>query len=145
MLILTKVLRDREKITIDFSLELTAEQRTKTRQRLEISEGESLSLRLPRGTVLHDGDLLQSETEETIVRIVAKPEPVMTVTAKKSLDLLKAAYHLGNRHVWLEITPCYLRLAPDPVLCSMLVQLGLDIKEELCPFYPEIGAYGHQH
>ena len=140
---LTKCLPTNEKIPINFSLELTAEERTKSRQCVELSEGESLFLRLPRGTVLHDGDLLQSETEDMVVRIVAKAEPVMTVTAKQPLDLLKAAYHLGNRHVPLEITRSHLRLAPDPVLSSMLVQLGLDVREELCPFFPESGAYGH--
>lgn len=145
MLILTKCLPASEKPPINFSLDLTAEERTKTRRRLENSEGESLYLRLPRGTVLNDGDLLQSETEDTIVQIVAKPEPVLTVKAKKPLDLLKAAYHLGNRHVSLEITPSYLRLSPDPVLCSMLIQLGLEVKEEISPFYPEVGAYGHGH
>ena len=143
MLMLTKCLQTNEKIPIDFSLKLTAEERTKSRQCLERSEGESLFLRLPRGTVLHDGDLLQSETEDMVVRIVAKAEPVMTVTAKQPLDLLKAAYHLGNRHVPLEITRSHLRLAPDSVLSSMLVQLGLDVREELCPFFPESGAYGH--
>ncbi|NES86566.1 MAG: urease accessory protein UreE [Moorea sp. SIO2B7] len=143
MLILTKCLPSTEKITVNFTVYLTAEQRLKTRQRLEMSDSQSLYIRLPRGTVLNDGDLLQSETEDTIVRIAAKPESVITVTAKKQLDLLKAAYHLGNRHVSLEITSSYLRLAPDPVLYSMLVKLGLDVKEEVSLFFPEIGAYGH--
>jgi urease accessory protein len=58
---------------------------------------------------------------------------------------LKAAYHLGNRHVAVEITPTYLRLSPDPVLQTMLEQLGVEIKEEISPFQPEAGAYGHNH
>jgi urease accessory protein len=143
MLVLTKCLPPNEQITINFSLHLTAEERTKTRQRIETADGESVSLRLPRGTVLKNGDLLQSETAETIIQIVAKPEPVLTVTATNPLDLLKAAYHLGNRHVPLEIKSSYLRLSPDSVLASMLLKLGLDVQEEIAPFFPETGAYGH--
>ena len=77
--------------------------------------------------------------------MIAKPEPIITVRANHSLDLLKAAYHLGNRHVRLEITSDYLRFSPDPVLSSMLVNQGLTIQEEIAPFYPEGGAYGHHH
>lgn len=98
-----------------FTLSLTAEERTRSRYRFEIPEGQEVFLRLPRGTVLQDGDLLRSPTGE-IIQIVAKPEPVLTVTASQFLDLLRAAYHLGNRHVSSEITANYLRLSPEPVL-----------------------------
>ncbi len=143
MIVLTKCLPPNAEIPVNFSLYLTAEERTKTRQRLETADGHSVSLRLPRGTVLKDGDLLESDVAEIIIKIVAKPEPVLTVTATNPLDLLKAAYHLGNRHVSLEIKPSYLRLSPDSVLASMLLQLGLQVQEEIAPFFPETGAYGH--
>jgi urease accessory protein len=77
--------------------------------------------------------------------VLAKPEPVLTVTAHTPLDLLQAAYHLGNRHVSLEITPTYLRLSPDPVLRDLLIHRGLHIHEEIQPFQPESGAYGAHH
>ncbi len=93
---------------------------------------------------MRDGDWLQTETGE-LAQIKAKPEPVMTITAKSPLDLLQAAYHLGNRHVPLEITDTYLRLSPDPVLKDLLDHRGLHITEELVPFQPETGAYGHSH
>ncbi|MCP6762244.1 MAG: urease accessory protein UreE [Fischerella sp. CENA71] len=127
------------------TLSLTAEERTRSRHRLQTEDGQVVFLRLPRGTVLRDGDLLVDETTDSLVRINAKPEPVLTVVAKTTIDLLKAAYHLGNRHVAVEITPTYLRLSPDPVLQAMLEQLGVDIKEEVSPFNPEAGAYGHHH
>ena len=69
----------------------------------------------------------------------------MTATAHTSLDLLRAAYHLGNRHVPLEVAIDYLRLAPDSVLKAMLEQLGLNVIEAILPFRPEMGAYGHNH
>ena len=130
---------------VSFTLSLTASDRTRTRHRFDPPDGESLYLRLPRGTILKDGDLLRSQTGDVVIRIAAKPEDVLTVTAQKPLDLLRAAYHLGNRHVSLEITPNYLRLSPDPVLQAMLEQLGLNVKSEILPFHPEIGAYGHNH
>lgn len=129
---------------VDLTLALTAEERTRSRHRFLTLEGQTVQLHLPRGTVLQDGDLLRSP-DKILVRVTATPEPVMTVKAKTNLDLLRAAYHLGNRHVSLEITVTHLRLAPDPVLKSLLEQLGLQVVEEVASFHPEIGAYGHSY
>jgi len=126
-----------------FTLVLTAEERTKSRHRFETEEGEAVFLRLPRGTVLRDGDMLRSDNGEYLILVKAKSEPVLTVTATTPLDLLRAAYHLGNRHVPLEIGTTYLRLSPDPVLEAMLEHLGMMVVEENAPFQPEVGAYGH--
>lgn len=80
------------------------------------------------------------------MRVRAKPEPVLTVTAATAIDLMLATYHLGNRHVPLEVTDKYLRLAPDAVLQEMLVtQLGVTVVEEIAPFCPLAGAYQHSH
>lgn len=128
---------------VTLTLSLSAEERTRSRHRFETEDGQSVFLGLPRGTVLRDGDILQDETNSCLVRITAKAEPVLTVTAQIPLDLLRAAYHLGNRHVPVEITATYLRLSPDPVLRTMLEQLGLQVIEEVLPFQPEPGAYGH--
>ncbi|MFZ1025308.1 MAG: urease accessory protein UreE [Limnoraphis robusta] len=145
MIIFTQHFQPKTNPHIDFIIPLTAEQRYRSRQTIELSSLQKLSLRLPRGTVLEDGDLLQSETQEHIAQIIAMPEPVITVKANSELELIRAAYHLGNRHVPLEITSTYLRLSPDSVLESMLVKLGLEVVEEIAPFYPEKGAYGHHH
>ncbi|MDJ0738066.1 MAG: urease accessory protein UreE [Nostocaceae cyanobacterium] len=143
MLIFTQRQCQNSDVAVSFTLALTAEERTRSRHRWQTQEGETVFLRLPRGTVLRDGDILQDETNSSLIRILAKPEPVLTVTAPTALLLLRAAYHLGNRHVPVEITPSYLRLSPDTVLRAMLEQLGLEIKEEILPFQPEMGAYGH--
>lgn len=130
---------------IPSQLALTAEERTRSRHRFQTQQGQTVFLELPRGTVLRDGDRLASEDGQ-VVQVVAKPEPVLTVRADTSLALLQAAYHLGNRHVPLEITPAYLRLSPDPVLRDLLMQRGLQVTAEVQPFQPEAGAYGrHQH
>jgi urease accessory protein len=125
-------------------LALTAEERQRSNYRFQTDTGEEVFLRLPRGTVLNSGDRLQSNNGE-LMEIKAKPEPVITVTTKEPLLLLKAAYHLGNRHIPLEVNINYLRLSPDLVLAKMLSHLGLDMKQETVPFYPESGAYSHSH
>jgi urease accessory protein len=126
-------------------LALTAEERTRSRHRFETDDGQAVFLQLPRGTVLQDRDVLRSD-DGILVQVVAKPEPVLTVTANFPLQLLQAAYHLGNRHVPLEITANYLRLAPDPVLQDLLQHRGLSVRAEICPFQPESGAYSnHAH
>lgn len=145
MLTLTQRLQANSDALASFTLALSAEERTKSRHRFSTADGQVLYLSLPRGTVLRHGDLLQAEKDRSLVRIAAKPEPVLTVTAQTPLLLLRAAYHLGNRHVPLEIAATYLRLSPDPVLRTMLEQLGMDVFEAVLPFHPEVGAYGHKH
>jgi urease accessory protein len=146
MLTLTQRQPSNPDAIVTLTLALTAEERTRSRHRFEMQDGTVVFLRLPRGTVLKDGDILQDESQSSLIRITAKSEPVLTVFAQTPLLLLRAAYHLGNRHLPVEITPDYLRLSPDPVLRTMLEQLGLEIKAEILPFYPETGAYGdHAH
>lgn len=130
-----------DKAIVSFSLPLTAEERTRSRHYFKAEEGQGVYLRLPRGTVLRNGDLLRSEDQNCLVRVVAKPEPVLVVTAETPLALLRAAYHLGNRHVPLEVKADFLRLSPDPVLQSMLEQMGLCVTQTILPFEPEAGAY----
>ncbi len=145
MLTLTQRQPPNPDAVVTFSLPLTAEERTRSRHRWETEDGQVLFFHLPRGTVLSDGDLLADDTHSNLIRIIAKPEPVLTVFAPTLLLLLRAAYHLGNRHVPVEMTLNYLRLSPDPVLGNMLEQMGLQVKSEIVPFQPELGAYGNHH
>lgn len=143
MLTLTQIKPPNELTSVDLTLALTAQERTRSRQRFTTVEGEIVYLNLPRGTVLQDGDLLHDDSKTTLVRVCAQLEPVMTVNTTNSLELLKAAYHLGNRHVPVEISEHYLRLAPDSVLQKMLEQLNFEVISEIMPFNPEQGAYKH--
>ncbi|MBD2676637.1 MULTISPECIES: urease accessory protein UreE [Nostoc] len=145
MLTFTQIKPPNYGTAVNFTLALTAEERTRSRHRFETEDGKVIFLHLPRGTVLHDGDILQDEAANSLIRINAKPELVMTAFAETPLLLLRAAYHLGNRHVPVEISPTYLRLSSDSVLRAMLEQLGLEVKEEILPFQPELGAYGQHH
>lgn len=131
-------------VAVSFTLALTAQERTRSRYRFQMEDGQTVLLHLHRGTVLRDGDLLQAD-DSSLVRVTAKPEPVLTVSATTQRELLRAAYHLGNRHIPVEITATYLRLSPDSVLQTMLEQLGLEVAEAVLPFQPEVGAYLHSH
>lgn len=129
-------------------LALTADERTRSRFRFRAENGEPVELVLTRGTVLRDGDLLADADGVARVRVRARAEPVLTARTGDPWLLLRAAYHLGNRHVPLEVGRGYLRLAPDPVLADLLAQLGLSVTAETLPFQPEAGAYaghGHRH
>ena len=125
--------------------------RQKSRFDTEDSQGRQLGVFLPRGSVVRGGDVLVAE-DGTLVKVVATPQPVLVVRTCPEhgtpLDLLRAAYHLGNRHVQLEVQPDHLHLEPDHVLADMLRQMHLIVSEELAPFEPEGGAYaagGHAH
>lgn len=126
-----------------WELPLTAEERGRTRYRFDKPGFPSLFIQLSRGSFLRPGDCLGSPTGETIT-ILAADEPLLHVTSGDRLTLLKAAYHLGNRHVPLEVNLDYLRLAPDPVLADMLRGLGVGVTEITAPFFPERGAF-HSH
>lgn len=142
MTVLTECLAPDPQASVIGTLLLTADERTRSRYRHDLPNDLTLYLQLPRGTVLKEGDLLRSENGDQLFRIEAKPEPVLTVTASTPLNLMLAVYHLANRHVPLEVTDNYLRLAPDLVLKSLLIeQLHTQITEEIAPFCPQAGAY----
>jgi urease accessory protein len=129
-------------------LALTADERTRLRGLRQSVCGRDLLLQLPRGEALEPEEWLGNAEGEPLVQVVAAPEPLLVVTASDPLTLLQAAYHLGNRHVSLELQPGELRLLEDSVLERMLRQRGLTLNRQLAPFLPEAGAYspsGHHH
>ena len=119
-------------------------ERSKSRLRAVLDNGAEAALFLPRGTVLRGGDLLVAE-DGTFVEVQAAPESVLQVTAADPLALMRAAYHLGNRHTPVEVGRDYLRLEFDAVLADMLARLGVQATRAELPFEPEAGAYGGGH
>jgi len=130
----------------DEELVLPFELRQKSRLRTRLKSGEEMGLFLERGTVLRGGDYLKSN-DGRVIRVIAAPEKVLKVTCATALELSRAAYHLGNRHVPVEVGDGWLRLGADHVLAEMLRGLSANVVEEQSPFEPEAGAYGggHQH
>lgn len=130
------------------SLPLSAQERTSLRGRRRTACGRELLLQLPRGPALEPGERLMPADGRVLVVVEPAPEPVLVVRSPDPLVLLQAAYHLGNRHVSLELRPGELRLLEDGVLEELLRQRGLLIEHSLVPFLPEPGAYAtasHSH
>jgi urease accessory protein len=119
--------------------------RQKSRFAATDSQGRALGVFLPRGSVVRGGDVLVAE-DGSLVRVIAAPQAVLVITPCTAhgtpFDLTRAAYHLGNRHVPIELQPDHLKIEPDHVLADMLRALHLTVTETKGPFEPEAGAYG---
>lgn len=127
------------------TVELSFDTRQKSRFRATLSNGTDIGADLPRTGILRSGSFIATNTGD-VLRVDAKPEHLMQVAAQQEFDLLKAAYHLGNRHVPLMLTPTALYFEPDHVLAEMVEGLGLVVNEVEHPFEPESGAYAqHSH
>ncbi len=122
-------------------LMLSFELRCKNRLRTRLESGEEAGLFLPRGTVLRGGDRLVAQ-DGRVIGVRAAPEDLLEVVSSDALALARVAYHLGNRHVAVELQPGLLRFAKDHVLQEMVQGLGLRVSEVRAPFEPESGAYG---
>lgn len=125
--------------------------RQKSRFDFTDSGGRHVGVFLTRGTVVRGGDVLVAE-DGSFIRVIAADQPVLVVTACKEhgspFDLTRAAYHLGNRHVPIELKPDHLKIEPDHVLAGMLRSMHLDVTEANAAFEPEGGAYasaGHDY
>lgn len=125
-------------------LVLPFEHRQKARQRARLESGREIGIALPRGTVLRGGDRLCTGSGEAVV-VVAAPEPVSTVYCDVPRQLARVAYHLGNRHVALEVGDGWVRYGHDHVLDDMVRHLGAEPVQDTQPFEPEAGAYAGAH
>ncbi len=126
------------------TLTLPFDKRQKSRFRDRLDDGSEVTVTLERGSSLLEGDLLQT-TEGCVVRVVAAEESLSVARSTDALTLCRAAYHLGNRHMPLQITPTELCYQHDHVLDEMVRHLGLQVTTEQRPFEPEPGAYGSGH
>ena len=133
------------------TIELDWDVRQKSRFDATDSAGRSLGVFLPRGTVVRGGDVLVAE-DGSLVRVSAAPQQVLRITHCQAhgtpYDLIRAAYHLGNRHVPIELKPEHLQIEPDHVLADMLRAMHLIVQPVEQAFEPESGAYatgGHGH
>ena len=133
------------------TVELDWDVRQKSRFDATDSTGRALGIFLPRGTVVRGGDVLVAE-DGSLIKVLAAPQPVLVITTCSEhgspFDLTRAAYHLGNRHVPIELRPDHLKIEPDHVLADMLRAMHLTVRESTEAFEPEGGAYstnGHGH
>lgn len=127
---------------------LPYELRENSRLRTALASGEEIAIFTVRGTVLQNNDLLKGD-DGRVVRIIAAQEPTYRITCGAPHDLLRCAFHLGNRHAQTHVGEGYLRILQDSVLKEMLEGLGATVTAENAQFEPEAGAYGggrgHNH
>jgi urease accessory protein len=138
------------------TVEMDWDVRQKSRFETVDSAGVQLGIFLPRGTVLRGGDVMVAQ-DGSLIKVLAAPQTVLKITCCAThgsvFDLMRAAYHLGNRHVPIELKPDHLKIEPDHVLADMLRAMHLTVVEVSEPFEPESGAYaqgghvyaGHSH
>jgi urease accessory protein len=127
------------------TVELDWDVRQKSRFDTTDSQGRQIGVFLPRGTAVRGGDVLVAE-DGSLIKVIAAPQPVLVITHCSAhgtpFDLTRAAYHLGNRHVPIELKPDHLKIEPDHVLAGMLRSMHLIVREAEEAFEPEGGAYG---
>jgi len=130
------------------TLTLNKDQRERSRLKVTLDDGREGGLFFAKGTTFQDGDFIIDTDNEILVEIKAAAETVSTVKSEDQLELARACYHLGNRHIALQIESNFLRYQHDHVLDEMVRGLGLTVITEQAPFEPEAGAYsggGHHH
>ena len=142
MLVISKLLPKQSRF--DVELVLPFDLRQKSRLRTALADGEEVGLFLERGHILRDGDFLQAD-DGRIVLVRAQAERVLHISCASETDLVRAAYHLGNRHVPLQVGTGWVRIADDDVLRQMVEGLGATVEVMNAPFEPEAGAYGGHH
>jgi urease accessory protein len=130
------------------TVELDWDVRQKSRFDTTDSQGRQIGVFLPRGTAVRGGDVLVAE-DGSLIKVIAAHQPVLVITHcgehGTPFDLMRAAYHLGNRHVPIELKPDHLKIEPDHVLAGMLRSMHLIVREADEAFEPEGGAYGAAH
>ncbi|HVB67930.1 MAG TPA: urease accessory protein UreE [Acetobacteraceae bacterium] len=138
--------READSVRLDFDL------RHRRRITLHTEAGQHLLLDLPQAAHLRDGDGLERE-DGAIVRVHARPEPLLELTAADAAELARLAWHLGNRHLPVQVLHAALRIRDDHVIAGMVEALGGTVRRIVAPFDPESGAYAaaphhdhdHQH
>ena len=139
-----KIARSAYKVEVKGQLKLPFDSRQKSRLRTQLVSGEEVALMLPRGEILRGGDLVTA-SDGRVIEVLAEPEKLLHI---ESGELAKIAYHLGNRHVPVQVGKDFLRIAADHVLAEMVKKLGAKVSEVEAAFEPEAGAYAgghHQH
>jgi urease accessory protein len=122
---------------------LTFEQRQKSRLRAKPESGEEAAFMLPRGELRRGGDRITA-VDGRVFEVASAPEKLLHI---ESAELARVAYHLGNRHVPVQVGEGFLRIAEDHVMEELALKLGARVSHIEVPFEPEAGAYGggHQH
>ena len=126
------------------NLTLSSDQRSILRGRRITDCNQEIILQLPRNGNLNDGDILLTSDSKFYIKIIAKKENLIEISANSKLDLIKTAYHLGNRHVKVEIYKDFILTKSDYVIEEMLKNFNVIVLKTQKKFFPETGAHNHE-
>ena len=143
-IVVTDWIKEKPRFGSFLKLTLSADERRILRGKRLTDCDQEIILQLPRKGKLNDGDILSTSESNFYIEIVAKTESLIEISANSKIELIKTAYHLGNRHVEVEIQEDFLLTKSDYVIENMLKNFNIDIVDTKKKFFPEIGAHNHE-
>ena len=143
-IVVTDWIKEKPKLGSFLKLSLTSDERRILRGKRLTDCDQEIILQLPREGKLNDGDILSTNKSNFYVEIIAKRENLIEISSKSKLELIKTAYHLGNRHVEVEIKKNILLTKNDYVIENMLKNFDVEITNIIKKFFPETGAHNHE-
>ena len=143
-IVVTDWIEEKPRIGSFLKLTLSSDERRILRGKRLTDCDQEIILQLPREGKLNDGDILSTNVFNFFVEIIAKTENLIEISSKSKIELIKTAYHLGNRHVEVEIEEDFLLTKDDYVIENMLKNFNVDIMNTQKKFFPERGAHSHE-
>ena len=137
-------IKEKPKLGLFLKLTLSSDERRILRGKKLTDCNQEIILQLPREGKLNDGDILLTNESNFFVEIIAKTEDLIEISSNSKIELIKTAYHLGNRHVEVEIEEGILLTKSDYVIKNMLLNFKVDLKNTKKKFFPERGAHSHE-
>ena len=142
-IVVTDWIKEKPKLGLFLKLTLSSDERRILRGKRLTDCDQEIILQLPREGKLNDGDILSSNKPDIFIEIIAKIENLLEISSNSKIELIKTAYHLGNRHVEVEIEGDILLTKSDYVIENMLKNFKVDVKNTKKKFFPERGAHSH--
>ena len=143
-IIVTDWIKEKPKLGLFLKLTLSSDERRILRGKRLTDCDQEIILQLPRKGKLNDGDILSTNKSNFYVEIIAKKENLIEISSKSKIELIKTAYHLGNRHVEIEIEEDILLTKSDYIIENMLKNFNVEIVNTQKKFFPEKGAHSHE-
>ena len=143
-IVVTDWIKEKPKLGLFLKLTLSSDERRILRGKRLTDCDQEILLQLPREGKLNDGDILLTNMSNFYVEIIAKKEDLIEISSNSKIELIKTAYHLGNRHVEVEIEEGILLTKSDYVIKKMLLNFKVDVKNTKKKFFPESGAHSHE-
>ena len=143
-IVVTDWIKEKPKLGSFLKITLTSDERRILRGKKLTDCYQEIIFQLPRKGKLNDGDILSTNDSTFYIEIIAKTEDLIAISSKSKIELIKTAYHLGNRHVEVEIEEGILLTRSDNVIKNMLLNFKVDVTNIKKKFFPERGAHSHE-